>query len=217
MSGVLIAVTGGIGAGKSTVAHELKLRGAVIIDGDLLAREVVDPQRHQGRAVLQRIVALLGPDAIDPSGGLARETVARMVFSDPSVRTAYEAIIHPAIREATVTALRAAREGGSRVVAHEIPLLDANTGPLPWSYDLVVTVEAPAAVRVARLMATRGYTREQAEERIRAQGTAEARLAIADVVIRSDGDLASTRRQVGTLWRSLSSPPRAADPDSSLS
>ncbi|MDL9979301.1 dephospho-CoA kinase [Microbacterium sp. ASV49] len=202
----LIALTGGIGAGKSTVARMLTDRGARLIDADELARRVVDPADDRGRAVLAAIAARFGDDLIAPDGTLDRARTADRVFSDPDARAAYNAIVHPALRKATVDAietLRTAQDDG--VVAHEIPLLTADTGSLPWTYDLVVTVEAAAEVRADRLVSGRGYSPEHAWARIVAQGDETARIAIADVVLRTDGDRADTARSVTELWSRLHS------------
>lgn len=202
----LIALTGGIGAGKSTVARMLTDRGARLIDADDLARRVVDPADDRGRAVLAAIAARFGDDLIGPDGRLDRARTADRVFADPDARAAYNAIVHPALREATVdaiAALRAARDEG--IVVHEIPLLTADTGPLPWTYDLVVTVETDPEVRLDRLVSRRGYSPEHARARIAAQGDETDRIAIADVVVRTDGDLTDTERSVAEMWNRLHS------------
>lgn len=202
----LIALTGGIGAGKSTVAGMLTDRGARLIDADELARRVVDPADDRGRTVLATIAARFGDDLIAADGRLDRVRTADRVFADPDARADYNAIVHPALREATVdaiAALRAARDEGA--VIHEIPLLTADTGSLPWTYDLVVTVEAAPDIRLDRLVSGRGYSPQHARARITAQGDETARIAIADVVLRTDGDRADTERSVAELWNRLHS------------
>lgn len=198
----LVAVTGGIGAGKSTLSRALAARGARVIDADATARQVVDPSAADGRRVLGQISALLGHDAIAADGSLDRERVATLIFHDDELRLRYNAIIHPAIMHATAEEIGAHRAGDA-VVVHEIPLLTADTATLPWTYDLIVTVEANAEERIRRLQDARGHTREQAEARVRAQGGEERRLAIADVVIRTDGSPEETERSADELWRRL--------------
>ncbi|QNA93656.1 MULTISPECIES: dephospho-CoA kinase [unclassified Microbacterium] len=199
----LVAVTGGIGAGKSTVSRALAARGAQVIDADATARRVVDPNDPRGPRVLEQIAALLGAEVLADHGSLDRERVAAVVFHDEELRHRYNAIVHPAIMRATAEEIDAHRDTEA-VVVHEIPLLTADTAALPWTYDLIVTVEADAEARVRRLQDGRGYTREHAEARVRAQGGEERRLAIADVVIRTDGSPADTEHRADELWRRLS-------------
>ncbi|MEJ1089843.1 dephospho-CoA kinase [Microbacterium sp. Mu-80] len=199
----LIAVTGGIGAGKSTVSRGLRDRGARIIDADQTAREVVDPASPLGRRVLTEIAGLLGPTALRTDGTLDRARVAALVFGDDALRRRYNTIIHPAIMTATAEAIDALR-GDDAVVVHEIPLLTADSPPLPWTYDLIVTVEADPEERRRRLQEHRGHSAEEAAARVSAQGDEERRVAIADVVIRTDGSLVETDRQVEDLWRRVS-------------
>ncbi|MCR2824151.1 dephospho-CoA kinase [Microbacterium sp. zg.Y909] len=198
----LVALTGGIGAGKSTVSRALAARGAQVIDADATARRVVDPQGPDGPVVLAQIASLLGHQVIRQDGSLDRERVAAVVFHDEELRLRYNAIIHPAIMHATAAEI-AAHRGSEAVVVHEIPLLTADSADLPWTYDVIVTVEAAAHERIRRLQSDRGYTREDAEARVRAQGDEERRLAIADVVIRTDGSPADTERRADELWRRL--------------
>ncbi len=200
----LIAVTGGIGAGKSTVSRGLGARGAEVIDADLTARAVVDPTTPTGRRVLADIALALGPDVLQADGSMDRARVAELIFHDEVLRQQYNGIVHPAIMSATAAAIDAYRDSDALVV-HEIPLLTADTPALPWRYDLIVTVEASEDARLARLQAARGYGREEAEARVRAQGTEADRVAIADLVLRTDGTLDQTRAAVTALWTRLSS------------
>lgn len=195
----LIAVTGGIGAGKSTVAREFAALGAHVVDADQTARRTVDPTRSEGRLVLSAISDLLGEEVLHDDGSLDRDLVASLVFADDALRQRYNAIIHPAIMRATSAEFDATRETGS-VVVHEIPLLTADTPPLPWRYDLIITVEASSEERLRRLREDRGYSAEHAVARVKAQGPEERRVAIADVVLRTDGTLDETRRLVEELW-----------------
>lgn len=203
MSGaVLVGLTGGIGAGKSTVARMLQQHGARLIDGDAVARDVVDPATPGGQELLVKISALLGSTALRADGSLDRTAVGALVFGDEALRQAYNALIHPAIRDEVGRRIAQERRSPG-VIVHEIPLLRRGSAPLPWTYDLVVTVEADAAVRQHRLADGRGLDAEDARRRILAQGDEADRTAIADVVLRTDGSLAETSRQVAELWGRL--------------
>ncbi|MFD4422950.1 dephospho-CoA kinase [Agromyces sp. NPDC058484] len=205
----LVALTGGIGAGKSTVARALCERGARIIDADAIARDVVDPSTRAGRRVLRSLTDVFGDAILRDEGSLDREAIAARVFEDHDRREQLNAIMHPAIRDATVEAIAVERAQGG-VVVHEIPLLTKETGPLPWRYDLIVTVEASIDERVRRLTEIRGYAPDHARARISAQGDEQARTAIADVVLRNDGSLNDTLSHVDALWRRLSDLPKQA-------
>jgi dephospho-CoA kinase len=202
MTFTLVALTGGIGAGKSTVAQLLVERGARLIDADALARAVVDPTTAIGARTLARIGAEFGTDVLRTDGALDRERAAEIVFSDDERRGVFNRIVHPAIVAATVAAIDVERPRDG-IVAHEIPLLTAETATLPWSYDLIVTVEAKVDIRIQRMVERRGYTRRHALARIGAQGAEEGRTAIADVVIRTDGTMKDTRGAVDALWGRL--------------
>lgn len=202
----IIAVTGGIGAGKSTVVAMLAQLGAQIVDGDQLAREVVDPATPRGSDTLAKVRTLLGDEVFLDDGSIGRASVAEAIFSDDELRAGYNRILFPAIEAATVERLAAIAEGDpSATVAHEIPLYTGRA--LPWHYDYVVTVEADDAIRSERLVQTRGYTPAHAAERIRAQGPSAPREAIADLVIRSDGSREQTQSQVQGLWETVQTLP----------
>src|SRR5690606_37619164 len=126
------------------------------------------------------------------------------VFSDDRLRQEYNDLIHPAIRAETARRIDAERQRGG-VIVHEVPLLSRNSKPLPWTYDVTVTVEADATKRAVRLCRDRGFDSEEAWRRIRAQGEEADRIAIADVVLRTDGDHAETRRDAAALWNQLTS------------
>lgn len=186
---IRIGLTGGIAAGKSTVAARLRQLGAAHIDYDVLAREVVEP----GGEALPRIRAEFGPDSILPDGSLNRTWMADHVFGRFASSDACErldAIEHPLIyaraesqeREA-VSAHR--REDGVLVVVHDVPLLAEVIDTIPFRFNHIVTVEAPESVRIERMISRRGMSREQALDRIRHQVDAAARRAIADSVIDS--------------------------------
>lgn len=189
-----IGLTGGIAAGKSTVARRLGELGAVVIDHDVLARQVVEP----GRPALADIVAAFGPD-VARDGVLDRAALAARVFGDDAARARLNAITHPRIAEAAYAAEHAAQMAGRRVVVHDIPLL-VETGQGD-DFDLVVTVAAPSAVRLARLREGRGLNAQQAQARLAAQATDAQRAAVADVVLDGAGDVEGLRAQVDALWR----------------
>ncbi|ETY71356.1 dephospho-CoA kinase [Bifidobacterium moukalabense] len=180
---IRIGLTGGIAAGKSTVAAHLRDLGAFLIDYDELAREVVAP----GSEGLQRIVDCFGADALDGRGGLNRTWMAERVFSDQvseGMRKRLDDIEHPLIYQ---LALRREREATAMdpqaVIVHDVPLLAEVIDAMPMRFDHIVTVEAPADVRVRRMMMTRGMSAEQARARIRHQSSEREREAIADAVI----------------------------------
>lgn len=190
-----VGLTGGIGSGKSTVARLLAALGAVVIDADELAREAVAP----GTPGLAQVVADLGPSVLADDGSLDRQAVAAIVFADPAALARLEAVVHPVV--AKLTAQRRAAAAADAVVIHDVPLLAE--GRLSDRYDLVVVVDAADAVRLRRLVA-RGMAPDDARARMAAQAGRTERLAVADVVIRNDGDLAGLESQVEALWRRLS-------------
>jgi dephospho-CoA kinase len=192
---VTVGLTGGIASGKSAVAEELRRRGGVIIDSDVLAREVVAP----GTPGLAAVVARFGAGVLRPDGTLDRPALGRVVFADPAARADLEAIVHPAVR-ARAAALAAAAPPGA-VVVQVIPLL-VETGQA-GAFDVVVVVDADPDVQVARLMARDGLDREAALARLAAQAGREARLAAADHVISNDGSPDDLVGAVGELWEKL--------------
>jgi dephospho-CoA kinase len=187
-----IGLTGGIGSGKSTVSRLLGEHGAVVVDADVIAREVVAP----GTPGLAAIVEAFGPTVLAADGSLDRPGLAAVVFADPQARRRLDGIVHPLVR-ARAGELEAAAPADA-VVVHDVPLL-AETGQ-GSSYDLVVVVEADPAVRVARLV-QRGLTADDARARIAVQATDEQRRAIADVVLDNSGTPEQLAGQVERLWR----------------
>jgi dephospho-CoA kinase len=191
---LLVGLTGGVGSGKSTVARLLADRGAVVIDADVLAREVVEP----GRPGYDAIVTRFGPGVVGADGRLDRPALAALVFSDPSARADLNAIVHPLVAEETLR-----RVGGlpeDSVVVMDVPLLvEAARG----GYHAVVVVEAPEEVRLERL-AARGMDPTDARARIVAQATDAERRAVADAVLDNSGSPADLERQVEALWDDLS-------------
>jgi dephospho-CoA kinase len=194
---VLVGLTGGIGAGKSAVASRLASHGAVVVDGDKVAREVVAP----GTEGLAEVVAEFGRGVLSADGSLDRPALGRIVFGDEGARRRLEAITHPRIRARTVELIAAAPAGS--VVVNDVPLLVE--GGMAGAFELVVIVFAPLPVRLRRLMDTRGMSREEAEARIAAQATDEQRRAVADVAIENDGTLDDLNERVDEVWRGITS------------
>lgn len=191
-----MGLTGGIGAGKSTVARMLQARGAVVLEADEFARRAVEPGTRGHRRVVERF----GEEVLDPEGRLDRERLARLVFQDPAARHDLEAIVHPEVgrmlREATDP-----YQGTDRVVVHVIPLL-VEAG-LAGAFDVVVTVEAAEDLRVARLVGGRGMREEDVRARARAQATEADRVRAAHLVIRNEGSLEDLEAEVDRVWREL--------------
>ncbi len=195
---LIVGLTGGIGAGKSAVAARLAAHGALIVDADMVAREVV----ARGTAGLAAVVAAFGPRILAGDGSLDRSALGDLVFSDPEARERLNAIVHPLVERRTAEILAAAPEDA--VVVHDVPLLVEN-GLAP-AYDVVVVVIADRDVRIARLRDTRGMNEEQARARMAAQASDEQRRAVADVVLDNSGTLLELRRQVDVLWRDRLAP-----------
>ena len=191
-----VGLTGGIGAGKSEVTRRLAELGAVIIDADLLAREVVGP----GTSGLDEVVRHFGTGVLGTRGDLDRAALAVRVFDDPGERRVLESIIHPRVR--SLAAEIEAAADPDAVVVHAIPLL-VETGQA-GSFDVVVVVEAPRSDRLDRLMRDRGMTEEQAQSRIDSQASARQRVEAADVVIDNTGGLDALRARVDQVWNDLS-------------
>jgi dephospho-CoA kinase len=173
-----IGLTGGIGSGKSTVSALLAARGAVVIDADRIAREVVEP----GTAGLAAVVEAFGAGVLTGDGSLDRSALAAVVFADPEARKRLDGIVHPLVRARS--AELAASAPDDAVVVHDVPLL-VETGQA-GAYDLVLVVQADPEIRVDRLV-RRGLTEEDARARIAVQATDEQRRAAADVVLVNDG------------------------------
>jgi dephospho-CoA kinase len=177
------------------VSARLAAQGAVVIDADAIAREVVEP----GTEGLAEVVEAFGPEVLLPDGRLDRPRLGEIVFADPELRGKLNTIVHPRVGARMAELEREA--GTSAIVVHDVPLI-AESGRTD-AYDLVVVVDVPPRVQVDRLVRRRGMTREQAEARMAAQASREQRLAIADIVIDNSGSLAELDRQVGDLWSEL--------------
>jgi dephospho-CoA kinase len=193
---LLVGLTGGIGAGKSTVAELLTERGAVVIDSDVLARRVVEP----GQPALAALVERFGAGILDGDGRLDRAALAKVAFADDESRQALEAITHPAIGELFLQAMSEAPPDG--VVVNDVPLLVESGQAANRGYAAVIVVEAPREVRLERLV-LRGLTREDAEARMAAQATDEERRAVATHVLDNGGTREELATQVEALWDDL--------------
>jgi dephospho-CoA kinase len=190
-----IGLTGGIGSGKSEVARRLAARGAVVIDADRIAREVVEP----GTPGLARVVATFGEAVLRPDGSLDREKLGAVVFADSDKLASLNAIVHPLVGERVALAQSEADAGA--IVVYDVPLLAENK--LAPMYDVVIVVDAPDAVRIARLAEHRGMPEQDAKARIAAQASREDRLAVADIVIPNDGPLDELEARVAEVWQEL--------------
>ena len=190
-----VGLTGGIGSGKSEVADLLADLGAVVIDADLLAREVVAP----GTSGLAEIVVAFGPDMLTDRGELDRAAMGHRVFGDEEARRRLESIVHPRVRARAAEIEAAAPD--EAVVVHVIPLL-VETGQQA-SFDEVVVVDVPPDIQQQRLVTTRGMTSEQVTARVAAQAGRDERLAAATQVVVNDGTLEDLRDAVDKLWARL--------------
>ena len=183
----LIALTGGIASGKSTIARRLADHGAIVVDADRIVRDVQAP----GSPVLEAIAETFGSDMLAADGSLDRARLASRVFGDDDAIARLNAIVHPAVREESARRFAAARAADpGAVVVYDVPLLVEARADDPW--DLIVVAHAPAALRVDRLVQLRGMAEADARARIAAQVPDERRLEIADVVIDTTGTLAAT-------------------------
>ncbi|MEV8090124.1 dephospho-CoA kinase [Streptomyces nigra] len=192
---VKVGLTGGIGAGKSEVSRLLVEHGAVLIDADRIAREVVAP----GTPGLAAVVEAFGEDVLAADGSLDRPRLGSIVFADPERLAVLNSIVHPLVGARSRELEEAAAEDA--VVVHDVPLLTEN-GLAPL-YDLVVVVDADPDTQLDRLVRLRGMTEEDARARMAAQATREQRRAIADIVIDNDVPLDELRRCVKDVWEDL--------------
>lgn len=190
-----VGLTGGIGSGKSEVSRRLVSLGAILVDADAVAREVVEP----GTPGLAAVVEEFGADILRPDGALDRDRLGAIVFADDARRERLGAIVHPLVG-ARMQEL-ADEAPGDAVVIYDVPLLAENG--LAGLYDLVVVVDAPVEEQVRRLIELRGMTEDAARARIAAQTTRERRRAVADRVIDNSGSLEDLTAQVDDLWADL--------------
>jgi dephospho-CoA kinase len=192
---VRVGLTGGVASGKSTVSALLRELGAVVIDADQLAREVV----ARGTPGLEKVVEAFGTDVLTAEGEMDRAKVGTIVFADEERRRVLESIVHPLVFERIVALESAA--GEADLVVHDIPLL-AESGRAA-TFDAVIVVDAPPEVQVERIVGDRGWTRADAEARIAAQATREDRRAIATYVIDNTGTLDDLRQRVAEVVAEL--------------
>ncbi len=193
---MILGVTGNIASGKSSVCRELARRGAVVVDADQLAREVVEP----GSPVLKQLVVAFGADILQADGSLNRERLGHRIFSDPPARERLNAIIHPAIAALSVKRLQELR-GRASLIVYEAPLL--YEAGAEQRVDKVLMVKIKPSVQLARLMARDGLDRRSAQQRIDAQMSQQDKVDRADFVIDNSGPLEKTCKQLDALWHQL--------------
>jgi dephospho-CoA kinase len=194
---LLVGLTGGIGSGKSSVSSLLRSWGAVVVDADLVAREVVAP----GTPGLQAVVAAFGPAVLQPDGSLDRAGLGRRVFGDREALARLNEITHPLIAARTAELFGQAASAGTDVLVHDVALLVENH--LADRYDVVVVVAAEPATQLDRLVRSRGMSVDDARTRIAAQAPLADKLAVATHVIRNDGSYEDLVAQVERLWATL--------------
>jgi len=194
----LIGLTGGIASGKSTIASRLASHGAVVVDADRIAREVVEP----GTPALAQIAERFGGGVIAADGSLDRPALGSIVFGDPESLKALNGITHPAVLAASTARFRAAADADPEaIVVYDVPLLVESANVYP--FDRVVVAHADERTRIDRLVRLREMDPAEAERRVRSQATDEERLAVADDVIDTGGTLEQTLEQVDALWDRL--------------
>lgn len=194
----LIGLTGGIASGKSLVSARLAELGAVIVDADVLAREVVEP----GTPALAAIAKHFGSSVIRDDGSLDRPALGAIVFADPHEREKLNAITHPAVWKRAKELFAAAAPDA--IVVYDVPLLVEGSKDRQLDFDLIVVVNASTDTRLHRLMELRGMTREEAMHRLNSQASDAERLAVADLVIENGGSVEETIEQVDALWATAS-------------
>jgi dephospho-CoA kinase len=192
---VLIALTGGIGSGKSTVARRWVELGATEIDADVLAREVVEP----GTIGLTKVAAAFGPEVLKQDGSLNRAALARIAFASEEQRLKLEGILHPLIQELALSKVSEV----TGVVVYTIPLFVESNSKL--KFDKVVAISCDEAVRVQRLVSNRGMTESEASSRIAAQASDSEREAVADIVIDSNCTFEELLQRADSVYQSFGS------------
>lgn len=194
----LIALTGGIASGKSTIARRMQEHGAIIVDADQIVRDVQAP----GSPVLAEIAKAFGDEMIAADGALDRATLGARVFGDPAGLAQLNSIVHPAVRHESKRRFEEALSADSEaIVVYDVPLLVETRADDPW--DLIVVADAPASVREDRMVRLRGMTPEEARKRIAAQVSDEQRRSIADIVIDTSGELEDTLRRTDEAWERI--------------
>lgn len=194
----LVALTGGIASGKSTIARRLAEHGAVVVDADQIVRDVQRP----GSRVVADLADAFGDDIVRPDGSLDRAALGARAFGDRDAVARLNAIVHPAVRAESARRFAEAFAADPKaVVVYDVPLLVEARVDDPW--ELIVVAHAPAEVRKRRLVELRGMDEADAAARLASQVSDEARLAVADIVIDTAGSLDDTLRQVDDLWKTL--------------
>jgi dephospho-CoA kinase len=192
-----VALTGNIGAGKTTVSQLFESWGATIIDADQLVRDIQRP----GQPAFTRIVERFGPGIVRADGTLDRVGLRAKVLGDPTALADLNQIVHPEVRRRRLTRLDEARARGDRIVVSDIPLLfEADD---PTAFDVVVLVDAPEMTRRVRLVNLRGLSTTEADRMMQAQQSAASKRARSDYVIENDGDLPALERAAALVWQSL--------------
>ncbi len=203
---IIIAITGGIGSGKSAVTKLFESWGASIVDADLLAREVVIP----GSEGLERVSAAFSNNLILADGTLNRPMLASMIFSDPSKKQLLESILHPLIQQRWLTKLNELKSAGAQIIVYVIPLLFESHRPMP-ELQKIVLVSAPVETRIKRIMARDGLSREMAELRISAQLPDVHKFEQSDFIIVNDGSLEELTTKAQEVFEAITSrrPPQS--------
>jgi dephospho-CoA kinase len=194
---MIVALTGNVAAGKSTVAALFRLWGAAVLDADQVVRDL----QRSGTPVYRRIVERFGPGIVDAHGELDRPALRRLILADAAARADLNAIVHPAVRAQREGLVAAARAGGARIIVADIPLLFEASDPA--EYDAVVLVDAPASLRRQRLVTMRGLPPEDADRLIAAQLPSEGKRRRSDFVIDNDGDRMQLERRARDVWLAL--------------
>ncbi len=194
---LLVALTGNVAAGKSTVAFSLRAHGATIIDADAAARSAV----AIGTPALARIVARFGATILQPDGSLDRAALGRVVFRDAGAREQLEQIVHPAVQAARESEVTNARAAGAAIVVCDIPLLFE--AKLAWQFPRIILVDAPLQVRIARMVETRGLSQANATERALAQLSSSLKRPRADLVLENNANLPALHMQIDRAWQRL--------------
>jgi dephospho-CoA kinase len=194
---MIVALTGNVAAGKSTVATLFRQWGAAVLDADQVVRELQRP----GTPVYHQIVERFGPGIVDPAGELDRPALRRLILADAAARADLNAIVHPAVRAQREGLVAAALAGGARIVVADIPLLFEASDPA--EYDAVVLVDAPTPLRRQRLVTMRGLPPEDADRLIAAQLPSEGKRRRSNFVIDNDGDRSQLERRARDVWLAL--------------
>lgn len=194
----VIAITGGIGSGKSAVAKFFEQWGAQTVDADILAREVVEP----GSEGFQRVVQSFGPDMVLADGSLNRPKLASIIFSDPEKKALLESLLHPLIRGRWLSQLERLKNSDAPLIAYIVPLFFESTSQMP-EIEKVVLISAPEETRIARIMNRDLFPRHIAEQRIRAQLPDSAKIDKSDYVIKNDSSLEQLESRARDVFREL--------------